>query len=84
MPTLTTKSQVTIPKAIRARLGVGPGQSVDFIEIDGHIEVRAVSTKTAYELGKHLFGRQRSGRNDLRRNRKTLLRSGFDAKHRAR
>ncbi len=30
MPTLTQKSQVTIPKQIREALGVGPGDEVEF------------------------------------------------------
>ena len=28
--TLTTKGQVTIPKPIRDRLGIGPGSAVEF------------------------------------------------------
>jgi len=30
MPVLTQKSQVTIPKAIRQRIGIGPGDEVEF------------------------------------------------------
>lgn len=29
---VTEKGQVTIPKAIRDRLGIGPGSEVDFVE----------------------------------------------------
>ncbi|WP_062012213.1 AbrB/MazE/SpoVT family DNA-binding domain-containing protein [Aureimonas sp. AU4] len=33
---LTEKSQVTVPKAVRERLGIGPGSDVDFVaEGDG-------------------------------------------------
>jgi AbrB family looped-hinge helix DNA binding protein len=36
--TVTTKGQVTIPKPVRDRLGIKPGNSVDFeLTADGHI-----------------------------------------------
>jgi antitoxin PrlF len=36
--TLTTKGQVTIPKPIRDRLGIGPGSAVEFeIAQDGRV-----------------------------------------------
>jgi AbrB family looped-hinge helix DNA binding protein len=31
---VTSKGQVTIPKHIRERLGIGPGSEVDFVEAD--------------------------------------------------
>ena len=41
---ITEKGQVTIPKAIRNRLGVGPGSEVDFVESpDGVYLVRAAA-----------------------------------------
>jgi len=40
--TLTSKGQLTLPQAIRARLNVHTGDTVDFvIEADGRISVRA-------------------------------------------
>jgi antitoxin PrlF len=33
--TLTSKGQITLPKAVRQRLGVGAGDRVEFIEADG-------------------------------------------------
>ncbi|MBI9084971.1 MAG: type II toxin-antitoxin system PrlF family antitoxin [Desulfobacterales bacterium] len=33
--TLTTKGQTVIPKAIRDHLGVGPGDRLDFVVMDG-------------------------------------------------
>ena len=36
---LTEKSQVTIPKSIRERLGIGPGSDVDFVEQDGWVRL---------------------------------------------
>ena len=34
---VTTKGQVTIPKEIRDRLGIGPGSEVEFVERDDGI-----------------------------------------------
>jgi AbrB family looped-hinge helix DNA binding protein len=38
--TVTTKGQVTIPKAVRDMLGIVPGSKVDFRRnADGHVEM---------------------------------------------
>ena len=40
--TLTSKSQLTLPKAVRERLKVQPGDAVEFLlDADGEIRVRA-------------------------------------------
>lgn len=39
---LSAKSQTVIPKEVRERLGVGPGDSIEFEERNGEIVVRAV------------------------------------------
>jgi len=36
---VTEKGQVTIPKAIRDRLGIGPGSEVDFVERADAVEI---------------------------------------------
>ena len=69
--TLTTKSQVTLPKAIRDHLKVAPGDSVDFrIVADGSVRVVPVGTKgrdadepSAAALAKYrnLIGMARTG-----------------------
>ncbi len=42
--TITSKGQLTLPKAIRDRLRVGPGDRVDFIvKDDGTVVVRPVT-----------------------------------------
>ncbi len=42
--TITSKGQVTIPKDVRTRLGVGTGDRVEFIEIqDGVFQVVAAT-----------------------------------------
>lgn len=41
MSTMTVKGQVTIPKAVRERLGLVPGMEVEFqMESDGRVTVR--------------------------------------------
>jgi AbrB family looped-hinge helix DNA binding protein len=43
---MTSKGQVTIPKAVREHLGIGPGSAVEFaLATDGNVVVRA-ATKT--------------------------------------
>lgn len=36
---VTEKGQVTIPKPIRDKLGIGPGSEVDFVDRGGHVEL---------------------------------------------
>ena len=38
---VTEKGQVTIPKPIRDRLGIGPGSEVEFVARDGIVELVA-------------------------------------------
>lgn len=48
--TMTSKGQVTIPASIRARLGVGVGDRMEFVEISpGHYEMM-VATKSVTAL----------------------------------
>ncbi len=45
-PALTVKGQVTIPKAIRQFLGVGPGERVRFDPLpDGRVAIASVQAK---------------------------------------
>ncbi|MEX2130723.1 MAG: AbrB/MazE/SpoVT family DNA-binding domain-containing protein [Pseudohongiellaceae bacterium] len=54
--TLTSKGQITIPAKVRAALGVGAGDRVDFIE-DGAGKFAIVpASKTVADL-KHLVGK---------------------------
>lgn len=43
---LTSKGQVTIPKELRERHGLGPGTEVEFTESDGGIVVRRADGRT--------------------------------------
>ena len=65
MGAITIKGQVTVPKAIRQRLDLKPGDRVEFVEVDGHVELRREGRiPTPYEAGKELFGRWSSGHAD--------------------
>jgi AbrB family looped-hinge helix DNA binding protein len=59
---VTSKGQITIPKAIRDELGLLPGAEVEFIPDDGEVRVRKskASRRRGEEVVRHL---QESGRN---------------------
>lgn len=40
--TITSKNQITVPREVRERLGVGPGDRLTFeLDDDGHVAVEA-------------------------------------------
>lgn len=41
---VTSKGQVTIPKSLRQQLGLRQGSKVEFVLVDGHVEMRVFST----------------------------------------
>jgi AbrB family looped-hinge helix DNA binding protein len=43
---VTSKGQITVPKAVRERLGVKPGDSLEFEFTNGHLEVRPVRRRS--------------------------------------
>jgi antitoxin PrlF len=59
---VTSKGQVTIPKEIRERLGVHPGEDVGFEERDNLLVISKVVTKSPFDkwVGKlkHLKGQR--------------------------
>ena len=46
---VTSKGQVTIPKQVRDKLGVGPGENVGFDERDGVLVISKVVTKSPFD-----------------------------------
>jgi AbrB family looped-hinge helix DNA binding protein len=53
---VTSKGQVTIPQAVRERLGIEPGSEVDF-ELDGHgARLVRASPGTGSELVTRMLG----------------------------
>jgi antitoxin PrlF len=59
---VTSKGQITLPKKIRERLGVHPGEEVGFEEKDELLIISKVVTKSPFDkwVGKlkHLKGQQ--------------------------
>jgi AbrB family looped-hinge helix DNA binding protein len=45
---VTSKGQITIPKAVRDRLGLDPGDEVEFIEDDGAFRIRKERRTSRY------------------------------------
>jgi antitoxin PrlF len=46
---VTSKGQVTIPKKVRERLGVNPGEGVGFEEKDGVMLIKKAVTKSPFD-----------------------------------
>ena len=46
---VTSKGQVTIPKRVRERLGVQPGEDVGFEEKDGLMLIKKAVTKSPFD-----------------------------------
>lgn len=52
---VTAKGQVTIPKPIRDRLGIGPGSEVDFVTTDDGVHLVAVNENVSREEASRRF-----------------------------
>ncbi len=59
---VTDKGQITIPKELRDRLGMGPGAEVEFDVLDGSLVVRKTPGERA--RGRRIVDRMR-GRGDV-------------------
>lgn len=46
---VTSKGQVSIPKEVRERLGIHPGNDIDFEEKEGLFVVRKVATNSPFD-----------------------------------
>jgi Arc/MetJ-type ribon-helix-helix transcriptional regulator len=82
--TITIRLPQKLEAELRARLDtLGVGLS-DFVRdaIAEKLEREPAQRPSAYHLGKELFGRHGSGRNDLSTRRKALLDEMLRAKHR--
>ena len=57
---VTSKGQITVPKAVRERLGLAPGDEIEFTEVGGQMVVRRHETGSRFEKYrgylKHLKG----------------------------
>jgi Arc/MetJ-type ribon-helix-helix transcriptional regulator len=82
--TITIRLPEKLESDLRARLDAqGVGVS-DFVReaIAEKLEREPAKKPSAYDLGKHLFGKHGSGRDDLSTNRKAILGEILRAKHR--
>ena len=82
--TITVRLPMKLEADLRARLETrGVGLS-DFVRdaIAEKLEREPAEKASAYERGKHLFGKFHSGRPDLSTNRKAILDEILRAKHR--
>jgi AbrB family looped-hinge helix DNA binding protein len=58
--TVTSKGQVTIPRAVRQSLGIRQGSTVEFLVVGDHVEMRVVRSPQTISPGG--FGLLKSGR----------------------
>lgn len=45
---VTSKGQITIPKAVRDQLGLRPGDEIEFVKDNSHFRVEKVSTRPPF------------------------------------
>jgi len=81
--TISIRLDKSIEEALRQRLQLSGIPLSEFVReaIREKLD-KEVGKPSPYELGKHLFGRYGSGRDDLSINRKAILREKLNAKHR--
>ena len=82
--TITIRLPTKLEADLRARLDPrGLGLS-DFVReaIAEKLQREPAEKPSAYELGKHLFGKHGSGRHDISGNRKSILNEILRARHR--
>ncbi|VAW88704.1 COGs COG2002 [hydrothermal vent metagenome] len=48
--TITSKGQITIPKSVRERLGVSPGDRVEFVEMENGVFQLVAATREVHLL----------------------------------
>jgi antitoxin PrlF len=53
---ITTQGQISVPAEIRKKLGVGPGATIEWEEINDQVFVRRAGQHTSAEVHQALFG----------------------------
>jgi len=81
--TITVRLPTDIETDLRARVDANGAALSKFVRdaIAEKLQREQPKEPSAYELGKHLFGKHGSGRHDLSNNRKAVLGEKLDAKH---
>jgi hypothetical protein len=81
--TITIRLPAKLETDLRRRLDRRDMRLSDFVRdaITEKLEREPALAASAYDLGKNLFGRYRSGRSDLSSNRKAILNEMLRAKH---
>lgn len=54
---VTSKGQITIPKKIRVRLGIQPGEEVEFVEDEDAIRIRKTMKRSPFDKWMGYLGR---------------------------
>jgi len=82
--TITIRLPAKLETDLRTRLGVRRARLSDFVRdaIAEKLERETAGRPSPYDLGKDLFGRYGSARDDLSTNRKAILGEVLGAKHR--
>ena len=55
---LTAQGQISVPAAIRKKLGVGPGSVLEWDEQSGQIIIRKAGRHTSADVHQALFGKE--------------------------
>jgi len=82
--TITIRLPTKLEADLRTRLGTRRTRLSDFVRdaIAEKLEREPTGQPSAYDLGKHLFGKHGSGRHDLSSARKAILNEVLRVKHR--
>lgn len=62
---LTAQNQISVPAAIRRKLGVGPGSVLEWSESEEGIIVRRVGRFSSQQIHEKIFGNNRPSRHSL-------------------
>jgi len=74
---LTAQGQISVPAAVRRRLGLGPGSVLEWEEHDGAFIVRRAGRRSSAEIHKALFAEppaRRTGPADVKEGIRTHIR----------
>ena len=73
---LTSQGQVSVPMAVRRALGLTPGSSIEWREVDGMVIVQRSAKRTTADARAALFGDQKTN-GEIPSNTLAELKSGI-------